>query len=120
MRVLRFGAVGIANTGLDVALFSALYLAGAPPVAANLVSYSSGIGLSFLLNRAWTFRDRARRHPWQQLGWFIAGSLTGLALSTLIVGLLASTWGALFAKAVSVGASFAWNYVFSSRVVFRH
>jgi putative flippase GtrA len=120
MRVLRFGAVGVANTALDVAIFGGLTMfAGTPPVAANLVSYSSGIGLSFVLNRAWTFRDRRHTHPWRQLALFVAGSLTGLALSTLVVGLLAGALGPLPAKAVSIGASFAWNYVFSSLVVFR-
>jgi putative flippase GtrA len=119
MRVVKFGAVGIANTAADVAVFSGLLLAGTPAVPANLVSYSSGIGLSFVLNRAWTFHDRHRRHPWTQLMLFIAGSVTGLALSTLVVGLLAGAWGPLSAKAVSVGATFAWNYLFSSLIVFR-
>jgi putative flippase GtrA len=120
MRSLKFGAVGIANTGLDVAIFSVLTLiAGLPAVAANLVSYSAGIGLSFVLNRAWTFRDRHRRHPWTQLILFAAGNVAGLALSTLIVAALAGAWGPLSAKAASIAATFAWNYLFSNLVVFR-
>jgi putative flippase GtrA len=120
LRAIKFGAVGIANTALDVAVFSGLTLiARAPAAAANAVSYSSGIALSFALNRAWTFHDRRSAHPWRQLVLFISGSLTGLALSTLIVGTLAGAWGPLPAKAVSIIATFAWNYLFSNIVVFR-
>jgi putative flippase GtrA len=121
MRALRFGAVGVANTGLDVALYSALTLgAGMPAVSANVASYSAGIGLSFVLNRAWTFRDRRRGRPWTQLALFAAGNLAGLALSTAVVALLVRSWGPLAAKAASVGATFAWNYLFSNLVAFRH
>jgi putative flippase GtrA len=120
VRALRFGAVGIANTGLDVAIFSFLTLvAGAPAVAANVVSYSAGIGLSFVLNRSWTFRDRTRRGSWRQFMLFVAGNLAALAISTLVVALLVGAWGPLFAKAASLAATFTWNYLFSARVVFR-
>ena len=120
MRALKFGAVGIANTGLDVAIFSLLTLgAGLPAAAANVVSYSAGIGLSFALNRAWTFRDRHPKRAWPQLMLFIVGNLAALALSTTVVALLAGALGPLLAKAASIIATFAWNYAFSSLVVFR-
>jgi putative flippase GtrA len=118
--VLRFGAVGIANTGLDVAIFSILtLLAGVTAVAANVVSYSAGIGLSFALNRSWTFRDRKGQGSLKQFMLFVAGNLAGLAISTLVVALLVGAWGPLPAKAASVGVTFAWNYLYSARVVFR-
>jgi putative flippase GtrA len=120
VRALRFGAVGIANTALDVALFSFLTLvAGTSAIAANVMSYSAGIGLSFVLNRAWTFHDRLRRRAWTQLILFTVGSLAGLAVSTLVVAVLVGAWGPFPAKAASVIATFAWNYVFANRVVFR-
>jgi putative flippase GtrA len=120
VRALKFGAVGIANTGLDVAIFSFLTLVvGTPAAPANIVSYSSGIGLSFLLNRAWTFRDRQRRRAWRQLILFLVGNLAGLVLSTTVVALLAGAWGPMVAKAASVLATFAWNFVFSNLIVFR-
>ena len=120
MRALKFGAVGIANTALDVGLFSVLTLVvGIQAPAANVVSYSSGIALSFALNRAWTFRDRNRQRPWQRLGLFATGNLVGLALSTAVVASLVRTWGPLPAKAVSVGFTFAWNYFFANFVVFK-
>ena len=120
MRALKFGLVGVANTALDVLLFSTLtYVAGVRPVPANIVSYSAGILLSYTVNRAWTFRDRERQRTVRQLAWFIAGSVAGLALSTLVIALLAGVCGALAAKVLSVGVTFAWNYVYSNFVVFK-
>lgn len=120
MRALKFGAVGIANTGLDVALFAALtLLAGIPAPVANIASYSAGIGLSFVLNRAWTFRDRRGGRVPVQLTMFALGNFIALALSTATVALLAGHWGPLPAKAVSVLVTFAWNYVFATFVVWR-
>jgi putative flippase GtrA len=120
MRALKFGTVGIANTALDWSLFGLLTLvARVPAVGANLISYSAGIALSFYLNRAWTFRDRGERRHWRQLLTFLGGSLAGLALSTAVVALLMNAWGPLLAKSASVCVTFAWNYLFSDRVVFR-
>ena len=48
MRALKFGVVGLATTTIDFAIFTALTLGVhvAPPLA-NMVSYYSGIALSF-------------------------------------------------------------------------
>jgi putative flippase GtrA len=120
MRALKFGAVGLANTALDVALYGLMTLvAGISPVIANLASYSAGIALSFVVNRAWTFRDRGRAHAGAKLLLFAAGSVAGLALSTAVVALLAARWGALPAKAASLCVTFCWNYLFANRIVFR-
>jgi putative flippase GtrA len=120
MRALKFGAVGVANTLLDVVLFSILtLLLHVPAVAANIVSYSAGIGSSFALNRTWTFRDRERRRTWIQLVLFFAGNLLGLALSTTVVAILVKVWGPILAKTASLAVTFAWNYLFSNLIVFR-
>jgi putative flippase GtrA len=120
VRALKFGAVGIANTALDIGLFSVLTLSvGLQAPAANVVSYSSGIALSFVLNRAWTFRDRNRQRPWRRLVLFVTGNLVGLALSTAVVASLVRAWGPLPAKAVSVAFTFAWNYIFANFIVFK-
>ncbi|MFI9011430.1 GtrA family protein [Actinosynnema sp. NPDC053489] len=53
---LRFGAVGVVNTLVDVVGYTGLVLAGTPAFAANLVSTSAGMAVSFVLNRSFTFR----------------------------------------------------------------
>lgn len=120
MRVLKFGIVGLVNTGIDFALFSGLTLGlGLNAIPANVVSYSVGVVTSFVLNRSWTFRGRNGRSARSQMLLFVVGSVGGLAVSTAVVALLVGVLAPLPSKAISVFATFLWNYGFSTRVVFR-
>ena len=120
MRVLKFGIVGLLNTGLDFAVFSGLTLgAGLNAIPANVVSYSLGIVTSFVLNRSWTFRGHNGRSARSQMLLFLAGSLGGLLVSTAVIALLVRVLPPLAAKVISVLVTFLWNYGFSTRVVFR-
>ena len=56
-QILRFAVVGIINTLTDVAVFYLVHRATGMIVISNIVSYGLGAGVSFLLNRNWTFRD---------------------------------------------------------------
>lgn len=115
-RPLSFAAIGAINTGLDLALFGLLIGSGLSPASSNLVSYSAGIGSSYLLNGRITFglgwRELASR---RRMMAFTAINLVGLAIGTAVVALLAGPIGALAAKLVSLIASFAWNFTMSSR-----
>lgn len=63
-RGIRFALVGIANTAVGLLLIYALmYLGGASAVTANVIGYGLGLGLSFMLNRLWTFEDRGPVGP---------------------------------------------------------
>lgn len=51
-RLVRFALVGAVSTLVDFGLLLALtHLAGLPVLAANTISYSAGILISFSLNR---------------------------------------------------------------------
>lgn len=106
--LLRFATVGAVTTTLDFVLFLALVAAAVPAALANTMSYSCGIGLSYALNRSWTFGVRG--HPLQAAK-FVAATLVGLALSTLLVATLTSFLPAPAAKLLSVPVIFAWNYL---------
>jgi putative flippase GtrA len=56
----RFGLVGIANTLVSLAVIAVMLHLGAGDYVANAVSYAIGFCLSFVLNRAFTFRVRGR------------------------------------------------------------
>ena len=54
---LRFLVVGCANTSIGLlVIYVALGAFGLGDVAANALGYAAGLGVSFLLNKAWTFR----------------------------------------------------------------
>lgn len=57
-RLARFVLVGASNTMLGLlVIFGCKALLGITDVAANLIGYALLIGLSFALNRRWTFED---------------------------------------------------------------
>lgn len=114
--LVRFALVGAVTTTLDFALFTALVAAGSAPVSANILSYSCGILVSYLLNRSWTFR--AGRSHVQALK-FVLSTLTGLLISTCLVAVLASLIPPALAKILSVPVVFAWNYLVARLWVFR-
>ena len=57
--ITRFTVVGSVNTAIDLSLF-ALFVSFLhwSVVPANVISYSTGILNSFLMNKFWTFGDR--------------------------------------------------------------
>ena len=55
---LRFGAVGVINTGIGLtAIYGLMYFFEVGPALANAVGYTIGLGVSFALNRVWTFNN---------------------------------------------------------------
>jgi putative flippase GtrA len=58
---IRFLFVGVANTGVSMAcIFIAMSLFKVDYRIANAIGYFIGFGLSFILNRTWTFRHHGR------------------------------------------------------------
>ena len=59
--VVRYAAVGVANTAFGYSIiYAGMYFGGLGTVAANVVGYAAGFVLSFFLNRRITFRSSAR------------------------------------------------------------
>lgn len=120
-RLVRFGAVGVVNTLLDVALFTLLVgLLHWHVVPANILSYGAGILCSFALNSRWTFAEfGGTPGALQRFARFVASSLAAMGLSTLLVVVLALAMDPLLAKAISVVVGFLANYAMARRFVFR-
>lgn len=54
---VRFLIVGLANTSVGLLIiYSGKWLIGLDDIAANMVGYSCGLVLSFVLNKRWSFR----------------------------------------------------------------
>ena len=60
---MRFSAVGLLNTGIGFSAIMLAMLLGASPTLDNVIGYATGLPVSFVLNKAWTFGDRRRSSP---------------------------------------------------------
>jgi putative flippase GtrA len=118
-RVIKFAAVGVANTFTDLGLYTAaVIIFGWHPLIANTLSYSSGVLCSFVLNRTWTFADCDRSRPAQQLLRFIGVNALTLSAGNVIIAALLTMMPAIAAKGIAVVLGFVLNYGFSRRFVF--
>ena len=99
-----------------------------PVLIANSISYSTGIAISFTLNRVWTFPDARENTVWSQLVRFLAVSLTALAMNNGIVWLLDKSIGSIVdqqeariivAKVVATLVVLVWRFFGNSRWTFR-
>ena len=122
VQALKFGAVGILNTAIDLGLYFVLtrWLGlGALPILAKSLSYSAGILNSFLWNKSWTFRSRAG--TWATLIPFILTNLVGLAINTGMLQLCLKTLHLpeLMALGLATLTTLVWNFVISKFVVFK-
>lgn len=119
--LLRFTFVGALTTLLDLLLFTAFAVQlGLPAVFSNIISYSTAIGISFLLNRAWTFggmNDEGTIPAYAVR--FALSNLGGLFLSSLLVGIFTLLLTSIVAKLMSVPIVFVWNYGLARFWVFR-
>jgi len=62
-KISRFGAIGLGSNALLYVAFLALLHVGLSPVISAGICYITGVALSYVLNRGWTFRSSsAHRH----------------------------------------------------------
>lgn len=127
---IRFAAVGGLNTVVDFTiLFSLVTLLSISSLVANVVSTSTALVVSYLLNKKAVFGDTDAHNPRQML-LFVIVTLSGLwILQGLVIWSVtnvADMWlmlsaGAtlLIAKVIATLFSLTWNYLWYSRVVFR-
>ncbi|MBX9965089.1 MAG: GtrA family protein [Burkholderiales bacterium] len=114
----RYLAVGVLNTfaGLGV-IFVAKAITGAGDVAANIAGYGSGLALSYILNKHWTF---AHRGPsWSSLLRFVLvfalSYMLNLGTVLLLIGMGVDSYAAQAAGTVPYAA---FGYLASRSFVF--
>ncbi len=108
--MVRFAAVGVVNTLIDVSLFMTLH-ADLGVLAANFLSTSAAMTFSFVVNGLFTFQ--ARRLTMHDALWFLGttGLTMWLVQPLAIEGLLALGSTAIVAKLLAIGACLALNFV---------
>lgn len=125
---IRFGIVGLANTGLDFVILFILTSLGLNAIVANYISTGIAFIFSFIVNKKFTFRSNSGSVK-KQFGLFLIVTMIGLWVIQPIVIYLVTTlltptnWNdqiILFgAKVIATVASLVWNYLFYSRLVFK-
>ncbi|USN96815.1 MAG: GtrA family protein [Candidatus Nomurabacteria bacterium] len=128
---IRFALVGVANTAVDFGvLFGLTIFLHVPVLAANIVSTSVAMAVSYLLNKRAVFRD-TDIHNRQQVMLFVVVTLTSLWVlqGFVLSAVTALLWVAtnvnpemtlLIAKLTATAVSLMWNYTLYSRVVFKN
>ena len=125
VRVLRFGAVGIAGFVVDAGVL-ALLLGAVGPWWGRAVSFVAATAVTWLLNRRLTFADRSsRRGKAAEFLHYLLAVLGGGAVNYAVYSLMLwrfGTEGSLPILAVAVGslAGMALNLLVLLRAVFRH
>ena len=83
---VRFSAVGLLNTAIGFSAIMLAMLLGASPTLANVIGYATGLPVSFVLNKAWTFGDGRRSSP--QIPRFIVVFLVAYGANILALQVL--------------------------------
>ncbi|APC09553.1 GtrA family protein [Neomoorella thermoacetica] len=81
---LRFCAVGVGNTVVDLTTFFGLTLVGMPYLLAQVLSYSAGVVNSFFFNRKWTFRVTHKTSALEVIKFITVNGLSLLLSSGLL------------------------------------
>jgi len=91
----RFVIVGVINTAVDFCTFAFLHsFWGADKLVSQTAGYSAGVINSFILNKFWTFENRATRlETIQQSLRFIIVNVLSLALTLLGLRVLNESLG---------------------------
>ncbi len=112
----RFCSVGVLNSVIGYAIiFGCMYLIGLSPVLSNILGYSTGLTLSFLLNRRYTFRSNgnARQELIGFLGVFVIAYLSNLGTLKWLLNLNTNeAVSQVAAGMIYVGISFILNKIF--------
>ncbi|MFO7612038.1 MAG: GtrA family protein [Clostridia bacterium] len=118
--MVRYGAVGLVNTGVTAAVIFLLKLTGIHYVFYTLAGYAVGICVSFFLNRRFTFRKTEKKAAGQVIK-FISVTVSLLLLTQLLQYLLIDVSGFSETAGVIAGMVFytGTGYILNRIFVFR-
>jgi putative flippase GtrA len=129
IRFLKFGLVGVSNTVIDFLILNFLILIGLNAYFSNAIAFLFAVTNSYLLNRAWTFKDRRSNKAWQQYTKFFIASAAGLAINLIATYFLLDFLDthqitnrfiqANASKLIAIAVIIFWNYGMSRFFVFK-
>ncbi|MGV6937620.1 GtrA family protein [Paenibacillus sp. CMM36] len=119
--MIRFGIVGLVNTGVDYIIFMLLAWAGIPVIVAQIISYSCGTANSYILNSKWTFNKQLSNNTNKgQLPKFIVINLIVLGITSLLLQVLhtGTELPLALGKLIATAVGMIINYIGSRYWVF--
>ncbi|MFS8214462.1 GtrA family protein [Paenibacillus polymyxa] len=119
--MIRFGIVGLVNTGVDYIIFMLLAWVGVPVIVAQIISYSCGTANSYILNSKWTFNKQLSNNTnKRQLPKFIVINLIVLGVTSLLLQVLhtGTELSLALSKLIATAAGMIINYIGSRYWVF--
>ena len=125
---LRFGIVGIINTGLDFGiLFFLTLLFNLPRELANTISTTISFLFSFVANKKYTFKSTSKdlKHQFILFAvvtlfglWVVQNGIISVA-TPLFMNIISNEAMSLFAsKIIATFASLIWNYILYVKIIF--
>jgi putative flippase GtrA len=119
-RLFVYSAIGVLNTLTDFVVF--IFMTeefGYRPLTANIISYSAGIVLSFIMNRRFTFRALTYNLDFKsQFVRFGVVNLLSLVISSTLVSLFSELMTPPLAKILSVPFVLIWGFLAVRAFVF--
>lgn len=110
---------GSLAAGTEYAVFLLLHHVGLLLIAANVLSFSCGLAISFLLNKHWVF-SRKGGVTKQFIIYAILAAVNVCISSGLIIAFVDHlNVPALIAKIIVMGMIACWNYVIFRNVIFK-
>ncbi len=135
-QLIKFGSVGIINTGVDFAVLNLLMWTfgineGKWLIPINIVAFTLASANSYIFNKFWTFKEKTleKSQVTKQFSQFMVISIIGAIINTVILysiatlispifGLSQTLW-TNFAKIAATGISMVWNFVGYKFFVFK-
>jgi putative flippase GtrA len=131
---VRFGVVGVLNTGIDFGILNVLskvtgITEGARLVPIKGIAFLAANINSYLFNKHWTFKDNSKGQGAKQFSVYLSVSIIGALINIGTVFLmttyieapfgLSSTMWLNAANLVATGLSLIWNFIGYKLIVFK-
>jgi putative flippase GtrA len=119
-KVLRFSVTGLLGAAID---FGVTYLfkeiLKVNKFVSNAIGFTLAATLCFFLNKYWTYESQSPL-AWSEYFTFIAVSLVGLGINTLVLYLLTEKlgWHFYLSKCFAIGVAAVWNFLANLLITF--
>lgn len=129
-QMFRFGLVGLANAGVDAAVFFAMvailgvFAPALSPdwtlVISNTMSFVIAVTCSYVLNSLFTFKKHHTELGFRAYLLFAASQVAGFVAHTATLVIAAKYVPLPLAKLMGIGVGFVVNFTLARMIVFRN